>query len=351
MQLAILHFCVRRAYAFLFLQVDDLVFKAKRSGRKPPIRPVSTLARWLGPNPTHTYHKERAALPRSKLSHVLHSSNTSARVRGTNEFVDPKATAGTEEGLFMRDLVDCRAGMFSPAFADLIFGMKNAIKYAGMAKTAMVEQERLTVTLIGAERTLSLEFPSQRERDFFYVGMVALMDRCKHEDEQVAEALVGRPTRTVRHGMSEHVGGSSDAYGSTSLRQKLSRPKSSFTISGAVLDGAKGAGQEGSSQGAYGPVATLDEGDSSHRPSAAGILRSKGNVEEASRMALLGDDDDDENDDHFALSAPPDWDAVPEPSTEDSKKAGTSKEEATSPSNTPVLNPKGLLGGEAQGTL
>lgn len=321
-----------------------MVFKAKRNGTKPPLRPVSTLARWLGPNPTHTYHKERAALPRSKMSHVLHSSNTSARVRGTSEFVDPNATAGTEEGLFMRDLVDCRAGMFSPAFADLIFGMKNAIKYAGMAKTAMVEQERLTVTLIGAERTFSLEFPSQRERDFFYVGMVALMDRCKHEDEQVAEALVGRPTRTVRHNVTEHVGGSSDAYGSTSLRQKLSHPKSSFNISGSVLEGA---------QGGYGPVATLDEGDAAasssaaFKPSAAGILRSKGNVEEASRMALLGDDDED--DDKFVLAAPPDWDAPPEPPTGELMNASASK--GKSQNNAPQLNPNGLLGGEAEATL
>lgn len=310
-----------------------MVFKASRDGIKAPVRPVSRLARWLGPNPTCAYHQERAAAPRSRASRVAHSSNTAARLRGSNEFVDPKATAGTEEGIFMQDLVDCRAGMFSPAFADLIFGMKNAIKYAGVAKTAMSEQERLTLTLIGAERTFSLEFPTQRERDFFYVGMHALMDRCKHDDEGVAEALVGRPTRTARQSVTEHAGGASDSYGAMSLLKNLNRPKSAFDSKG-VLPGGRGKGE-------YGPVATLDGGsDAPDKPSAAGILRAKGNVGEASRMALLGDDDDE------PFVPPPNWDTEA-----DEALAKAPNDKARAAPRAPPLSAAGLNGSWAQATL
>jgi len=52
-----------------------------------------------------------------------------------------------------------------------------------MAKDSLVKAELVTVTLIASERTLSLEFPNQRERDFFMVGMGALLERVKSEDK------------------------------------------------------------------------------------------------------------------------------------------------------------------------
>jgi hypothetical protein len=53
----------------------------------------------------------------------------------TNRFVDMNAPRGTEEGLFMTDCVECRPGMFSPVFADLIGTMKTNIKFFGVLQT------------------------------------------------------------------------------------------------------------------------------------------------------------------------------------------------------------------------
>jgi hypothetical protein len=64
----------------------------------------------------------------------------------TNRFVDMNAPRGTEEGLFMTDCVECRPGMFSPVFADLIGTMKTNIKFFGVLQTITHTKTKITST-------------------------------------------------------------------------------------------------------------------------------------------------------------------------------------------------------------
>mmetsp|Transcript_2457 Transcript_2457/g.3315 ORF Transcript_2457/g.3315 Transcript_2457/m.3315 type:complete len:584 (-) Transcript_2457:161-1912(-) len=135
--------------------------------------------------------KERTSWSKKK------NSNFWGMLSGNVEFVDYGATRGTEEGMFMVDVVDCRPGMFSPVFADLIGVMKQNIKYYGVNRKELDNLDLVTVTLIGAERTFSLEFPTQRERDNFVGGMSALITRCSSGDEALIEAMLLRPLQTA----------------------------------------------------------------------------------------------------------------------------------------------------------
>ena len=88
------------------------------------------------------------------------------------------------------DLVDCRPGMFSPVFADMITDTKAGMKFRGLKKDSLRNLELLTVTLIGSERTLSLKFPSQEDRNNFYIGMSSMVELMKYEDAGLHDAFV-----------------------------------------------------------------------------------------------------------------------------------------------------------------
>ena len=139
-------------------EVEDLVAKAKAKGERPPVKPLGPYARQFGADPTAQWCKDQAATPRSPLDKLAFgTTNTWSRLSGSLEFVDPGAGRATGGGVFMTDLVDCRPGMFSPAFADLITSIKQGMRYFGLPKDALVKQDLITVTLIGSERTLSVQ--------------------------------------------------------------------------------------------------------------------------------------------------------------------------------------------------
>lgn len=75
--------------------------------------------------------------------------------------MDVNATRGTEEGMFMTDCVECRPGMFSPVFADLIGAMKYNIQFFGMPAKELDDLDLVTVTLISSERTFSVSESKQ----------------------------------------------------------------------------------------------------------------------------------------------------------------------------------------------
>jgi hypothetical protein len=60
------------------------------------------------------------------------------------------APRGTEEGLFMTDCVECRPGMFSPVFADLIGTMKTNIKFFGVLP--MIDTHPTTTKITSAKQ-------------------------------------------------------------------------------------------------------------------------------------------------------------------------------------------------------
>ena len=88
--------------------------------------------------------------------------------------------------------------MFSPVFADMIADCKAGMKFRGWKKDSLQKLELVTVTLIGAERTFSLRFPTTEERNHFVIGMGSLVDRMKSGDERLHDAFV-RHHRQLNH--------------------------------------------------------------------------------------------------------------------------------------------------------
>jgi len=126
--------------------------------------------------------------------------------RARNHMMDEEDTEneeGVPYGCDIREMLDCRPGMYSPVFADLITAVKQQIKFYGGDKKQLTELERHTATVVGADRTLSLEFPKQKSRDEFVIWMKSLIELVKLDDRQLIEALL-RPSRPG--GAADHDG-------------------------------------------------------------------------------------------------------------------------------------------------
>jgi len=299
-------------------EIEDLQFKAKQANKRGGAGvSVSAYERKFKPSPTHQFYASQAEQERTGLSARLGQSNTYARVSGNLQFVDPSATKGTEVGLFMADVVDCRPGMFSPVFADYIAAVKQSMKYFGAPKDSLTKLELKTVTLIGSERCFSLEFTDQRERDHFVVGMGALVERCKIGDESLTHALTSK-AHDVR--VASNANGYGDPTGDGSGAGRFSSsfkfngkfsllPTSASAASPAGAGGSEGRGSSGQSGGrdssgsvkkrvfgasllAKGPsFASLRRSSSAHNKEEAAAVEEEGAAGESESLMLREADD------------------------------------------------------------